>query len=156
MAPHLSARFALKPNRRQHEKMKAIPAPDEASGFYWAAARRGELAVAACLPHGHLNFPPDVSCATCGARELEPRIVSGRGTVYSFTIVRQAFDPAFASDVPYVIALVELEEQGGLRLLANLVGVHPEAVAVGDPVHVVFEPRGEQQLPQFTRDRGQP
>jgi hypothetical protein len=132
--------------------MKPIPAPDEVSEFYWEAAARGELAVAACVPHGHLNYPPDVSCSTCGARELEPRVVSGRGTVYSFTVVRQAFTPAFAADVPYVIALVELAEQGGLRLLTNLVEVAPEAVAVGDAVHVVFEERGEQWLPQFAPD----
>jgi uncharacterized OB-fold protein len=67
-------------------------------------------------------------------------------------VVRQAFTPAFAADVPYVIALVELAEQGGLRLLTNLVEVAPEAVAVGDAVHVVFEERGEQWLPQFAPD----
>jgi uncharacterized OB-fold protein len=130
--------------------MKPVPAPDEVTDFYWSAARRGELAVAACRPHGHLNFPPEVSCAVCAARELEPRVVSGRGTVYTFAIVRQAFDPAFAGDVPYVVALVELDEQPGLRLLTNVVGVAPDMVAVGDRVHVVFEQRGDERLPQFT------
>jgi uncharacterized OB-fold protein len=133
---------------------KAIPVPDGVTDFYWSAARRGELAVTACVPHGHLTFPPDVSCPFCGAREVEPRTVSGRGTVYSFTVVRQAFDEAFVDDVPYVLALVELEEQAGLCVLTNLVDVDPDTVEVGTPVRVVFEPRGDWMLPQFTPARG--
>ena len=136
--------------------MKPAPLPDPVTEFYWAGAGQHELLVAACVPHGHLNFPPDVSCAVCGARELEPHAVSGNGAVYSFTIVRQAFDPSFADDVPYVIALVELDDQPGLRLLTNLVHVEPERVAVGDRVRVVFEARGSATLPQFApaEDRG--
>jgi len=132
--------------------MKPVPAPDEVTEFYWAAAGRGELVVSACLPHGHLNFPPDVSCAWCGSRELEPREVSGCGRVYSFTVVRQAFDPSFQADVPYVVALIELDEQPGLRMLTNLLDVDPDAVEVGDRVHVVFETRDGVQLPQFALD----
>jgi len=136
--------------------MKPRPVPDDVTDFYWTAARRGELAVAACLPHGHLNFPPDISCAVCGARDLEPRTVSGRGRVYSFTVVRQAFDTSFAPDVPYVIALVELDEQPGLTILTNLVDVDPESVAIGDRVRVTFEDRDGERLPQFILDRGAP
>src|SRR5262245_62080466 len=77
-------------------EMKPAPAPDDVSAFYWEGAARGVLVVAACVPAGHLNFPPDVACSVCGSRELEPHEVSGRGSVYSFTVVRQAFDTAFA------------------------------------------------------------
>jgi uncharacterized protein len=132
---------------------KAVPEPDEVTDFYWAAASRGQLMLGACLPHGHLNFPPDVSCAICGSRQLSPRAVSGRGIVYSFTVVRQPFDAAFTDDLPYVIALVELPEQAGLRMLANIVDVDPDDISVGDSVHVTFESRGDQVLPQFARDR---
>lgn len=132
--------------------MKPVPAPDEVSAFYWDGAQRGELVVAACVPEGHLNFPPDVACTVCGSRELEPHAVSGRGSVYSFTVVRQAFDPAFVPEVPYLIALVELDEQPGLRLLTNLVDVGPDGVEIGDRVHVVFESREDVQLPQFALD----
>ena len=129
--------------------MKPVPVPDAVTEAYWTGAHRHELVVSACIPFGHLTFPPDVACTTCGARELEPRTVSGNGTVYTFTVVRQAFDPAFAEDVPYVIALVELDEQPGLRVLANLVGVDPEQIEVGEAVHVVFEPRDGAVIPQF-------
>jgi uncharacterized protein len=63
-------------------------------------------------------------------------MVSGRGTVYSFTIIRQVLHASFAPDVPYVYAIVELEE--GVRMIANVVGVASEQVRVGMPVKVVF------------------
>jgi hypothetical protein len=69
--------------------------------------------------------------------------------VYSFTVVRQAFDPAFLREVPYVVALVELDEQPGLRVLANLVDVALDAVEIGMRVAVAFEDRGDQVVPQF-------
>jgi len=134
--------------------VKPVPAPDVVTESYWNAARRHELVVTACIPHGHLTFPPDIACTVCGARELESRTVSGNGTVYTFTVVRQAFDPAFADDVPYVLALVELDEQPGLRVLANLVGVEPDDVEVGAAVHVVFESRDGVVLPQFAPGGG--
>jgi uncharacterized OB-fold protein len=75
--------------------------------------------------------------------------MSGRGVIYAFTVARQAFDVTFAEEVPYVLALVELEEQPGLRILANVVDVEPEAVRGGIPVGVTFEQRGDWSLPQF-------
>jgi uncharacterized OB-fold protein len=128
---------------------KPAPRPDPVSEFYWAGAAAGVLLVSRCAPLGHLSHPPEPSCPTCGSRTLEPVEVSGRGEVYSYTVVRQAFDAAFLADVPYVVALVELEEQRGLRVLANLVDVEADAVTVGMPVAVGFEVRGDQRLPQF-------
>jgi uncharacterized OB-fold protein len=69
--------------------------------------------------------------------------------VYSFTVVRQAFDEAFLGEVPYVVALVELPEQAGLRVLTNLLEVEPDDVEVGMPVELTFETRDGQALPQF-------
>ena len=66
--------------------------------------------------------------------------MSGRGTVFTFTINRHAYNPAVP--VPYVIAIVELEEQAGLRFITNIVGCDPEAVSIGLPVQVDFEPAG--------------
>jgi uncharacterized protein len=69
--------------------------------------------------------------------------------VYSFTIVRQAFDPAFLPEVPYVVALVELDEQPGLLLLANIVDTDIDAVEIGLRVEVTFEDRDGHVVPQF-------
>ena len=75
--------------------------------------------------------------------------MSGLGTVYTFAVVRQAFDPAFLSEVPYVVALVELDEQPGLLVLSNIVDVDREAVEIGMRVEVTFEDRGDHVVPQF-------
>ena len=110
---------------------------------------RGELLVLRCDHCGYLNHPPDVSCARCGAVGFEPVRVSGRGTIYSFTVVRQAFSPVFVAEVPYVISMVELDEQPGLVMIANIVESSPDALEIGMPVEVTFEDRGEYVLPQF-------
>jgi uncharacterized OB-fold protein len=68
--------------------------------------------------------------------------MSGRGAVYSFTIVRRAFHPGFAAEVPYGLALVELPEQTGLRVLSRVVNTPLAALRIGAPVEAVFVPEG--------------
>jgi uncharacterized protein len=80
---------------------------------------------------------------------LVPTDVSGRGTIYTFTVVRQAFDPAFAGDIPYVVALVELQEAPGLRMLTTITGIEPQEVRVGMQVTVAFEGRDGAVIPVF-------
>ena len=75
--------------------------------------------------------------------------MSGLGAVYSFAIVRQAFDPEFLAEVPYVVALVELDEQPGLLLLTNVVDIDVDAVEIGMRVEVTFEARAGHVVPQF-------
>jgi uncharacterized protein len=129
--------------------VKPTPEPDDVTTFYWRGAAEGTLLVLRCEACGYLSHPPDVSCARCGAATLDPAPMSGLGTVYTFTVVRQAFDPAFLAEVPYVVALVELDEQPGLLLLTNIVDVDSEAVEIGLRVEVTFEDRGDHVVPQF-------
>jgi uncharacterized OB-fold protein len=129
--------------------VKPTPEPDDVTAFYWRGAAEGTLLVLRCEACSYLSHPPDVACARCGAAVLDPVPMSGFGTVYSFTIVRQAFDPAFLPEVPYVVALVELDEQPGLLLLANIVDTEVDAVAVGLRVEVTFEDRDGYTVPQF-------
>lgn len=75
--------------------------------------------------------------------------MSGRGKIYVYTVARQAFDSAFIDDIPYVLALVELEEQANLRILTNIVGAQLDEVASDVAVEVTFEDRKEYKLPQF-------
>jgi uncharacterized OB-fold protein len=82
--------------------------------------------------------------------EVAPRAVSGRGSVASFTVNHQRWAPDLP--VPYVVAIVELAEQPGLRLLSNIVGGAPEDVHVGMPVRVTFEQIEDVWLPLFERD----
>lgn len=126
---------------------RPVPEPDETSRFYWEAAEAGQLSVQRCSSCQRYLFPPSVACPRCLTDTLVPTPVSGRGRVHAFTVARQAFDPSF--EVPYVLALVELEEDPEVRILTNLVQTDPAAVTGGAPVEVVFERRGATALPQF-------
>lgn len=127
----------------------ARPIPNDKTRFYWDAAREGRLLVQRCAGCGDFQYPPEVGCSNCGSDRLEATEVAGRGSVYTFTVVRQAFDPAFASQLPFVIALIELEDAPGMRMLTNIVDTDPASVRVGLPVEVTFEDHGEWALPQF-------
>jgi hypothetical protein len=128
---------------------KPVPVPDDTSAFYWQAAQDGRLVIQRCDSCRSWYYPPTIGCPGCRSEALVPTDVSGRGTVYTFTIVRQAFDPAFADDVPYVVALVELEEAPGLRMLTTITGVEPQEVRVGMQVAVAFEGRDGAVIPVF-------
>jgi uncharacterized protein len=83
--------------------------------------------------------PPTADCPDCGG-ELTAQPVSGRGTVFTYTVNHQPFHPAVP--VPYAIAIVELAEQDDLRLVANLVECELDSIRIGLPVQARFEPRG--------------
>jgi uncharacterized OB-fold protein len=102
-----------------------------------------------CRSCRQLQFPPDVCCVHCQSEEYEHVEVSGRGSVYSYAVIDRPLHQGFVDAVPYVIALVELAEQSGLRLLTNIVETPPEQISCGMPVTVTFEDRGDVTMPQF-------
>jgi uncharacterized OB-fold protein len=117
---------------------------------YWNAARERRLVIRKCLACSQLHFMPRHLCPSCWSDQLEWLEAKGTGSVHSFTVVRRASDPAFASLVPYVVALIDLEE--GPRMMANILGADALDVKIGDAVKVTFEDRGDgAMLPQFTR-----
>ena len=126
------------------------PEPNADSRAYWAAARERRLVVRRCLACGERHFMPRGQCPVCWSDQLEWVDCSGLGTVYSTSIVRRAPTPDFGAIVPYVIALIDLDE--GPRMFANVVGSGALDVAIGDRVKVTFEGRGDGALiPQFER-----
>ena len=104
---------------------------------FWDALRRHELLVHQCVECGRLRFIPSELCPSCHSSATTWVPVSGRGTVYTFTVVHRAPTPVYQADAPYAIAYVELDE--GPRVPARLVDVVPEDVEVGMPVSVVFD-----------------
>ena len=129
--------------------MRVLPAPDETTRFYWEAAARGELEIQRCRACRTFVHPPREACPSCAATDLAPERVSGRGTVHSFTIGRH---PASGIPTPFALVLVELAEQKGLRVLANLLDCPLDQVRVGMAVAVTFEDVGGGiTLPQFRR-----
>jgi uncharacterized OB-fold protein len=86
-------------------------------------------------------------CPACLGKELRPEAVSGRARVLTFTLNHQPWVPS--PDHPYCIAIVEIEEQVGLRLMTNIVNCPADAVRIGMPVRVVFEPHHDVHVPVF-------
>src|SRR5690242_21497656 len=116
---------------------KPLPRIDEESRGYWEALARHELVFQRCRGCGTKRFPPRAVCPVCLSSSVEWVRASGRGTVYSFTVTHQNQAPGFRESLPYVLAVVELEE--GPRVMTNVVGCTPDAVRIGLPVEAVFE-----------------
>jgi uncharacterized OB-fold protein len=127
---------------------RPVPVVDGDSSSYWAAAHRGELLINRCARCEQFVFYRRSVCPHCGAAGVEPYVAKGTGTVYSYTISRRPASPEFRDDVPYVVALVELDE--GVRLMTNIVNCEPAAVYIGQAVSVRFESIAEDiSLPFF-------
>jgi len=126
---------------------RVLPAITPENEHFWRGGADGELRFLACCDCDTLVHPPAPVCPACLGRSLEPRAVSGRGRIFSYTINHQPWVPGF--DPPYVIAIVSLEEQADVRLTTNIVGCDPEAVAIGMPVQVTFEEWDGTFIPLF-------
>ena len=116
---------------------KPLPRIDEESRGYWEALARHELYFQRCRDCGTKRFYPRALCPACLSSATEWVRASGRGTIYSFTVTYQNQAPGFREELPYVLAIVELDE--GVRMMTNVVGCAPDAVRVGMAVEVVFE-----------------
>lgn len=119
------------------EYNKPLPEPNAASLPFWEAAREHRLRIQRSKKTGRYVFYPRAVSPFGAGDELEWVDVSGRGTVYAFTVARRPTAPQWAEDVPYVIAIVALEE--GPHLTTNIVGCGPEDVQIGMPVVAVFD-----------------
>jgi len=129
---------------------KPLPTPQPESDYYWQSARHGKLVLQKCSDCSEAQFYPRVFCTHCGSRAVEWVSASGRGTLFTFAIVHAPPHPGFAGDVPYVTAIVALEE--GPMLPSNIVGVEPEPqnLNIGMPLEVVFDAvTDEITLPRF-------
>jgi uncharacterized protein len=128
--------------------MAIVPGKTDLTAPYWDATSEGRLVVQECLDCRQLWHPPLPVCPNCHGSDRGWRPVSGKGTVYTYTIVRHPTHFAFADKIPYVIALVELAE--GPRLITGITGCAPEEVRVGMPVRAVFREVAEGvTLPYF-------
>jgi uncharacterized OB-fold protein len=131
---------------RPARKPAPTPTPDTAT--YWEGTASGELRLQRCSACGAAYFYPRSSCPTCGSTEVTWFTSSGRARLYTYVISHRAA-PGFEDQVPYAIAVVELDE--GPRMLSNIVGVDntPESLVLDMPLEVDFEPRGDQMVPVF-------
>ena len=129
--------------------MNAKPLPDvtDLNQIYWEGTKKGELRIRECnVCKARFRFA-HAWCPNCGDVDPGWTRASGKATVTHFSVVHRAPYAAFEDVVPYVLALVELEE--GVRMMCNIIDCDPKTVRVGLPVTVTFEPRGDIALPQF-------
>jgi uncharacterized OB-fold protein len=113
-----------------------IPTIDSASAPYWEAARQGRLLIAECTACGRVHHYPRPFCPHCWSEDVRPIQASGAGTLYTYSTVYVNDLAPFKERLPYVAALVELEE--GPRVMTTIEGAQPGHLRVGMPVTAVF------------------
>ncbi|MHB8511622.1 MAG: bifunctional MaoC family dehydratase N-terminal/OB-fold nucleic acid binding domain-containing protein [Actinomycetota bacterium] len=115
--------------------------------FFWEGAKRGELLIQRCASCGVLRHPPRPMCGACRSLEWDSIASTGRGKVFSFVVHHHPPVPGF--EIPYVVALIELEE--GTRIVSNVIDVEPGAMQIGMNVEVAFHNSGDVVLPVFKK-----
>ena len=116
---------------------RALPDVEPTYAPFWEGAAAGELRYQECPACGHRQFYPRAVCTACAA-EPEWRTASGRGTVHTYTVIRQNWAEPFRGLVPYVVAMIDLEE--GPRMMSNVTGCEPEDVRIGMAVEAYSVP----------------
>jgi len=126
---------------------KPVPRPSPESLPFWEAAKEKRLLLPCCNHCGRFFFPPSQRCRHCLSPDVAWAESKGTGRIYSFVVYHRSYHPAFEADVPYVVAIVELDE--GVRLLSNIVGTPPQNVHCDARVSVTFEEREGASIPMF-------
>jgi uncharacterized OB-fold protein len=119
------------------------PRPNNDDREFWEGARRGELRIQRCVNCGRHQHYPRFLCMHCGKSELEWITASGLATIYSFTVVRQNGVPPFSERLPFVVAVVDLDEDGA-RMIAALPKLDPDAARIGMRVRAEFRPANDE------------
>jgi uncharacterized OB-fold protein len=130
---------------------KFLPEINALTRPFWESCKNHQLKMQYCTRCTTWIWYPKAWCPNCGKRDsIEWRSLSGNGEIYSFTIIRQVIDNslAFQQDLPFVIALIELEE--GPRIYSNVTGSKPEDISIGDKLSLHFDDVTDQiSLPKF-------
>jgi uncharacterized protein len=128
--------------------LKPLPIINAETKPYWEYCQKHELRMQKCTQCGHIRFPISILCPQCHSLDSQWEKLSGKGTIYSYTVYRVAYHPAFKDDIPYVVAIIHLDE--GPRMESNIFGCKPEDVRIEMPVEVSFEDvTAEVSLPKF-------
>jgi len=131
------------------EYNKVLPTLDEISKPYWEACKRHELLLQKCADCGHLQaYPPMKACPSCLSSNLTWAKASGKGKIYTYSIIHRTAAEGWKDEVPYAVLIIELDE--GPHMYANAMGCKPEDLACGKAVEVAFDDiTDEVSLPKF-------
>jgi uncharacterized OB-fold protein len=129
---------------------RPLPVKDDLNRYYWDGAREEKLVLLRCPECHTYVHPPSEVCSRCRHEKLAPTEVSGRGRLYSWSVMHSGGNPGFEEKIPYAVLVVELEEQPGLFTIGNLLDGDPSELTIGAPVVVCFERvTDEVTLPQW-------
>ena len=132
----------MAPPTTPRERTYPAPEPNPETKRFWEAAAQGQLLLKKCGDCGEVHYYPRALCPFCGSDRTDWQAASGRGTVYSWSVMRRA-------ETPYAIAYVTLDE--GVTMMTNIVDCDLDGIRIGQPVRVVFKPTaGGPPLPAFT------
>jgi len=124
------------------------PMADAITLPWWEAAADHRLVVQRCTSCDHTRLPPAPVCPECRSAESDWKELSGRGEVYTYTLVHRPM--AAGQKLPFIIAVIALEDSGGVRMISNVVDVEPDELAIGLPVEIVWEDMSEElAIPRF-------
>ena len=130
------------------ESERPLPVPNADTKPFWDGCRQHQLRFQKCGECGHVRWPPSIICPKCHSQNTEWILSSGRGKIYSYAVHHQAYHPAFRDKLPYVVAIVELDE--GPHLLTNIIGSPHDQLECDLAVTVTWEDvTGEISLPEF-------
>src|SRR3974390_838345 len=128
---------------------KSKPLPDRQdidNGQFWRGTDSGQLQVKQCGPCARYHWPPRLGCPYCGSGDVKWVAVNPKGEIFSWTVVHRSQTPGFEADVPYSVALVELKDAKGGRMVGNLVNCGPDALKAGLGVEAVFTPSADRSV----------
>lgn len=113
--------------------------PSQRTREYWDGCKKRELRFQRCIDCGHFRFPPLSGCRDCGGTRAEWVPVSGRGRVFSYTIVVHPAIPQISEDVPYNVVVVEFDDAPGARMISNVLDVEPDEVQIGMELELAWD-----------------
>ena len=125
-----------------------LPEPDALTAPFWEGCAAQELRIQKCASCGVHRHVPAVICSECQSFDSTWDVSQGTGTVFSYIVVHHSVHPATRDSLPYNVAVVELDDCGGVRVTSNVVGCPNEELRVGMPVRVVWE-RVDDSLSMF-------
>lgn len=127
---------------------KPLPILNEDTKSFWSGCKEHELRFQKCKDCGHIRWPASMICPECYSQKTEEIVAGGKGKIYTFVVYHTCYHPGFENDLPYVVAIVELEE--GPHILTNIIGCNPDEVKCDMPVKVAWEDITEEfSLPKF-------
>jgi uncharacterized protein len=127
--------------------MRVLPELTPENTPFWTGGAHDELLITHCQECDASIHPPSLICPSCLSRNVAPRAAKGTGKIYSFTVNHQRWMPDM--EVPFVLVVVDLDGEPGVRITAEMIDIDPGKVTIGQSVTVTFTQVEDVWIPRF-------